>query len=146
MKRNLLAMAAVICFLSGCSYFSWMNPFAENEEAQQEEELRQPNMFLWQAALDKLSFMPLQTIDLKDGVIITGWSTIAIHTKEKFKLEVHILSTELRDDSVEVAGFKKVLKNGQWVEENLNSRVTGQIAESIIERARILQSKHNNEE
>lgn len=146
MKRNLLAMAAVICFLSGCSYFSWMNPFAENEEAQQEEELRQPNMFLWQAALDKLSFMPLQTIDLKDGVIITGWSTIAIHTKEKFKLEVHILSTELRDDSVEVAGFKKVLKNGQWVEENLNSRVTGQIAESIIERARILQNKHNNEE
>ena len=110
MKRNLLAMAAVIWFLSGCSYFSWMNPFAENEEAQQEEELRQPNMFLWQAALDKLSFMPLQTIDLKDGVIITGWSTIAIHTKEKFKLEVHILSTELRDDSVEVAGFKKVLK------------------------------------
>lgn len=146
MKRNLLAMAAVIWFLSGCSYFSWMNPFAENEEAQQEEELRQPNMFLWQAALDKLSFMPLQTIDLKDGVIITGWSTIAIHTKEKFKLEVHILSTELRDDSVEVAGFKKVLKNGQWVEENLNSRVTGQIAESIIERARILQNKHNNEE
>ena len=146
MKRNLLAMAAVICFLSGCSYFSWMNPFAENEEAQQEEELRQPNMFLWQAALDKLSFMPLQTIDLKDGVIITGWSTIAIHTKEKFKLEVHILSTELRDDSVEVAGFKKVLKNGQWGEENLNSRVTGQIAESIIERARILQNKHNNEE
>lgn len=146
MKRNLLAMAAVIWFLSGCSYFSWMNPFAENEEAQQEEELRQPNMFLWQAALDKLSFMPLQTIDLKDGVIITGWSTIAIHTKEKFKLEVHILSTELRDDSVDVAGFKKVLKNGQWVEENLNSRVTGQIAESIIERARILQNKHNNEE
>ena len=47
MKRNLLAMAAVIWFLSGCSYFSWMNPFAENEEAQQEEELRQPNMFLW---------------------------------------------------------------------------------------------------
>ena len=146
MKRNLLAMAAVIWFLSGCSYFSWMNPFAEKEEAQQEEELRQPNMFLWQAALDKLSFMPLQTIDLKDGVIITGWSTIAIHTKEKFKLEVHILSTELRDGSVEVAGFKKVLKNGQWVEENLNSRVTGQIAESIIERARILQNKHNNEE
>lgn len=146
MKRNLLAMAAVIWFLSGCSYFSWMNPFAENEEAQQEEELRQPNMFLWQAALDKLSFMPLQTIDLKDGVIITGWSTIAIHTKEKFKLEVHILSTELRDDSVEVAGFKKVLKNGQWGEETLNSRVTGQIAESIIERARILQNKHSNEE
>lgn len=143
MKKNLLAIAAVVWVLSGCSYIAQMNPFAEKEETQQEDELRQPNMFLWQAALDKLSFMPLQTIDLKDGVIITGWSTIAIHTKEKFKLEVHILSTELRDDSVEVAGFKKVLKNGQWVEEPLSRQVTGQIAESIIERARILQNKHD---
>ncbi len=145
MKRNLLALATAVWFLSGCSYFSWMNPFADKEYILQEEELKQPNMFLWQASLDKLSFMPLQTIDFKDGVIITGWSTIALHAGEKFKLEVHILSTDLREDSVEVAGFKKVLRNGSWVEENLSKQVTNQIAESIVERARILQSKHKSE-
>lgn len=66
MKKQLSTVLIAILMVSGCSWLpsmSSLNPFAEGApEAESEapaEESIGVNPYLWQAALTKLSFMPL---------------------------------------------------------------------------------------
>lgn len=90
---------------------SSLNPFAEGaSEAESEapaEESIGVNPYLWQAALTKLSFMPLASVDSAGGVIITDWAAMDNIQNEQFKITVNILSRNLRADCLKVAVFQK---------------------------------------
>lgn len=145
MKKTILAVLMSVALLSGCSYFSWMNPWGENNE-EKVYVTPKANPYLWQAALDKLSFMPLAAKDVARGTIVTGWYGEQGNSQEKFKLEVRVISNELRSDCLKVYGFKKQYENGKWVESPLNRTMIQAIELSILERARVLyqQSLENN--
>ena len=39
------------------------------------------NRYLWQASLDILSFLPVESADPFSGVIVTGWGSVARHRR-----------------------------------------------------------------
>lgn len=97
------------------------------------------NGFLWQAALETLSFAPLTQADQKGGVIITDWFTDVKTPSERFKTTVYILDTRLRADAVKVSVFKQVKdQTGTWVDSQTDPDTPQQIENAILRQAREL--------
>lgn len=137
MKKFVPLMIIGAFLLNGCAYMQQWNPWAE-EKPQEEVRESKVNLFLWQASLDKLGFMPIQSKNQDTGVIVTGWYNESPKAKEQFKLEVQILSKELRSDGVKVKGQSRKLVNGEWQTENMSLEMEQVIELSILKRARIL--------
>lgn len=96
------------------------------------------NSYLWSAALDTVSFMPLASADPFGGVILTDWYAPE-HTKdERFKINVFILGKQLRSDGVRVRIFKQVKKRGDWVDAEATPDTARELEDTILTRARQL--------
>ena len=96
------------------------------------------NAYLWRAALDTISFMPLSSADPFGGVILTDWySTPGSH--ERLKLNVFILDRVLRADGVKVKAFRQVQNGaGAWVDDAVAPSVASKLEDAILTRARQL--------
>jgi hypothetical protein len=99
------------------------------------------NAYLWRAALDTLSFMPLASADPFGGVIITDWYTPPTAAGERFKATAYILGRSLRSDGVRVNIFHQVLQNGQWIDAPVPSSTVGEMENKVLARARQLRSQ-----
>ena len=96
------------------------------------------NSFLWRASLDTVSFMPLASADPFGGVILTDWYTPPEAEGERFKINVFILTRELRSDGVRVRTFKQVRKKGKWVDADVSAQTGRELEDTILTRARQL--------
>lgn len=101
------------------------------------------NSFLWRAALDTVSFMPLASADPFGGVILTDWYTPAENTNERLKVNVFILSRQLRSDGLRVRVFKQEMQNGKWVDIDVADQTALQLEDTILTRARQLRIASN---
>lgn len=145
MKKQISTILAVMVLVSGCSWMpsmSSLNPFSDNSapagEAVQAQVRPGVNPFLWQAALSKLSFMPLTSADSQGGVIVTDWASMDGSQNEQFKITVSILSRHLRADCVKVVVFKRVKAGSGWVNDQPDPRVAAEIEKAILTQARKL--------
>jgi hypothetical protein len=96
------------------------------------------NAYLWQAALDTLSFAPLAQVDSNGGVIVTDWYANPSSPNDRVKVTVSILDRDLRADALRVAAARQVLQNGQWVEAPVTAATVQKLEEIILTRARDL--------
>lgn len=97
------------------------------------------NPYLWAAALDTLSFMPLAQTDSRGGVIVFDWRTDPRAPRERFKSTVYILDRDLRADTLRVAVFKQVFDDRMgWVDAAVSAGAEAQIENAILTRARQL--------
>lgn len=96
------------------------------------------NSFLWRASLDTVSFMPLASADPFGGVIITDWYSPPETPGERFKLNVFILSRQLRSDGIEVKVFSQKKSLGEWTDINGSEETARKIEDAILTRARQL--------
>lgn len=95
------------------------------------------NGYLWRAALDTLSFMPLASADPYGGVIITDWYINPEKPGERFKATVYILDSRLRADGLNVALFRQVRDAaGGWTEAEVNPQTEIDLENAILTRAR----------
>lgn len=94
------------------------------------------NGYLWQAALDTVSFAPLLQADANSGVIITDWYANPRAPGDRVKLTVTILSQDLRADALRVAASRQVLQNGAWVEAPVTAATVQKLEDIILTRAR----------
>jgi hypothetical protein len=94
------------------------------------------NGYLWQAALDTVSFAPLLQADAGSGVIITDWYANPRAPGERVKLTVTILDQDLRADALRVAAARQVLQNGAWVEAPVTAATVQKLEDIILTRAR----------
>lgn len=145
MKKQLSIVLIAMLTVSGCSWLpsmSSLNPFADSaveaENKTQVEESAGVNPYLWQAALTKLSFMPLASADSAGGVIITDWTAMDNIPNEQFKITINILSRNLRADCLKAVVFKRVLRDGKWVNDTADKRLAGEIENAILTQARKL--------
>ena len=112
MKKYLCLFVGLL-MLNGCSYLREVWPFGneKTEENQTKEAVVEKadalkvNPYLWQASLDKLSFMPLASSDAEGGVIVTDWKTFS--NNEQFKVVVHIYSQKLQANSLKAEVYKR---------------------------------------
>lgn len=104
------------------------------------------NAYLWRASLDTLAFIPLSSADPFGGVIITDWYSPPESPGERFKLTVYILDRRLRADGIRVTAFKQNQDTtNQWVSVNLTPKVTTDIENAILSRARELRVAREGE-
>lgn len=100
------------------------------------------NTYLWRAALDTVSFMPLASADPFGGTILTDWYEDPEKPGERFKLNVLILDRELKSDGVRVRVFKQALsKKGVWSDEAAPEDMGTKLEDSILTRARQMRAK-----
>jgi hypothetical protein len=98
------------------------------------------NSFLWRAALDTVSFMPLASADPFGGVILTDWYSASETPDERFKLNIFILGRELRSDGIRVRVFKQEMSPNGWQDVNASASTARQLEDSILNRARQLKN------
>ena len=96
------------------------------------------NAYLWQAALDTLSFAPLAQADSNGGVIVTDWYANPNTPSERVKVTVTILDADLRADALRVAASRQTLQSGQWLEAPVTAATVQRLEEIILTRARDL--------
>ncbi|MBP6985046.1 MAG: DUF3576 domain-containing protein [Alphaproteobacteria bacterium] len=98
------------------------------------------NEFLWRAALDTVSFMPLRSVDPFGGVILTEWYMPESAKNERLKLDVFILDKNLSANGVRVAVHKQVFdaRTKQWADSTIDAKTVNDLEESILTKARQL--------
>jgi hypothetical protein len=96
------------------------------------------NAYLWRAALDTVSFMPLAQVDSNGGVIVTDWYQNPNQSAERMKVTVTILDQDLRADAVRVAAQRQVLQGGQWTDAPVQATTVQRLEEIILTKARDL--------
>src|ERR1700722_9997181 len=93
------------------------------------------NAYLWKAALQTLSFMPITQADSNGGIIVTDWDANPAIPTEGMKVVVTILDPELRADALHVTASKEVNQNGTWVTADVPAATTQQLESIILEKA-----------
>ena len=97
----------------------------------------QVNGYLWQAALDTLSFMPLASTDATGGVIVTDWYSHGSAPNERTKVRVAVLDSKLRADALNVAVNRQVRgAGGDWVDAPVQQTTIASLEDAILTRAR----------
>ncbi len=96
------------------------------------------NSYLWRAALDTVSFMPLVQTDSNGGVIVTDWYVNPSSPGERMKLTVAILDQDLRADAVRVAASRQLMTGGQWVDAPVQAATVQKLEDIILTKARDL--------
>jgi len=96
------------------------------------------NSYLWRAALDTVSFMPLAQADSNGGVIVTDWYVNPNSPAERMKLTVSVLDQDLRADALRVAASRQVNQNGQWVDAPVAAATVQKLEDIILTKARDL--------
>jgi hypothetical protein len=118
----------------------------ENEEKNDGSTGIGVNSYLWRAALDTVTFMPLASADPFGGVIITDWYTAPEKPEERFKVNIFILDKQLRSDGVKVKVFRQVQKGGKWMDTAVADNTGPQMEDAILTRARQLRVADMGEE
>jgi hypothetical protein len=132
--RPLIAIA-LIAALAGCG--GKKNRLAVSEAPTRMNQIG-VNSYLWRAALDTLSFMPITTADSNGGVIVTDWYINPAIAGERMKVTVMILDQDLRADAVRVSAQRQVASNGQWVDSPVQAATVQKLEDIILDKARSL--------
>ncbi len=89
------------------------------------------NQDIWQASLDILSFLPLESADPFSGLIITGWGRLG-GDPTPYRVTVYVSSPALDARSLKVAAFRQQGGRAVAVAEEDNRR----LEDAILTRAR----------
>ncbi len=96
------------------------------------------NSYLWRAALDTVSFMPLIQTDSNGGVIVTDWYANPKASGERMKLTVTVLDQDLRADALRVAASRQVNQGGTWIDVPVQAATVQKLEDIILTKARDL--------
>ena len=96
------------------------------------------NTYLWRAALDTISFMPLASADPFGGVILTDWYQPDAAKGERYKLNTLIHGRALQASALRVTALKQIRTNKGWVDAPTDAAMSRQIEDAILTRARQL--------
>jgi hypothetical protein len=103
------------------------------------------NSYLWRASLDTIYFMPLLSADPFGGTILTDWYKLSPKAKERYKLNIYIIGSELKSDAIRVSAFKqKEDQKGNWVDVENDSAMSNDIENKILIRAREIKVAGSN--
>lgn len=101
------------------------------------------NTYLWRAALDTVSFMPLASADPFGGTIITEWYSAPDSPNERTKLNVFILGSDLSVSSLSVKVFRQVKSGGGWKDATVAKDTATKLEDAIFTRAREMKIAQN---
>ena len=95
------------------------------------------NSILFNVALDKISFMPLLSVDANSGVIVTDWYSFD-GGQTRIKINIRVINEEMNDDSLAINLFKQTFEENVWVDKGMDITQASKIKTSILSSARNL--------
>lgn len=110
--------------------------FGSKKKAVSDENGVAVNGYLWRAALDTVSFMPLASADPFGGTIITDWYADPATPGERTKLNVFILDRQLKADAISVKVFRQVKSGAGWRDAAVARDTARKLEDAILTRAR----------
>jgi hypothetical protein len=135
-RRSLLAAMILIAPLAACGKKE--RPYRVADLAASRTTTIGINSYLWRAALDTVSFMPLVQTDSNGGVIVTDWYANPSSPGERMKLTVTILDQDLRADALRVAASRQVQQGGSWIDVPVQAATVQKLEDIILTKARDL--------
>lgn len=109
--------------------------------AEPQESLGMPvNALLWRAALEIVSFVPIEDVDTFGGSIVTDWHSLPSDTTQRIKIAVFIIGKELRSDAVSARVYVQNQIDGVWVQSGRDKSLETNVENLILARARELRS------
>lgn len=97
------------------------------------------NAYLWRGSLEAVSFLPKDRLDPFGGTISTQWHALPEAPKEQFRIEILILSQQMRSDAVKVSIFKRTKDSaGHWKDVSVDPETVEKFEEAILTKARAL--------
>jgi hypothetical protein len=96
------------------------------------------NSFLWQAALDTFSFLPVVKADPFGGVIISDWYSPPSSPNERMKVMIYIMDRALRAEGLKVKVFRQVRSGAEWQNVQATPELDRKLKDAILTRARQL--------
>tara|TARA_B100000965_G_scaffold399693_1_gene420120 strand:- start:782 stop:1303 length:522 start_codon:yes stop_codon:yes gene_type:complete len=91
------------------------------------------------ASLDKISFMPLASVDSDSGMIITEWYNVT-GDENRIKITIQVFNDEMMDNSIAVQLFKQQFDGNKWVDQGKDLILADKIKFNILEEARLLKT------
>lgn len=104
------------------------------------------NTFLWTAALDTITFMPLASSDAPGGVLITDWYIDPQTPHKRFKVTVRIQGIEFHPHNLTVqVHTQHKSKDGTWGVMVNDTQVAQELEKVIVDHAKILYAQAHPE-
>ena len=100
-------------------------------------DILQVKSITFNVALDKVSFMPLVSVDSISGIRVTDWYSLD-DGKNRIKINIRVVDQDMTDESIVVSLFTQSLDNDRWIDQGINSEQSLKIKESILTSARSL--------
>ena len=120
----------------------WKQGFARLLGEETSVDLQTINDILWETSLEKISFMPLNSVDKLSGTIITEW--YQINEKQKIKINLFINDNNISDQSLTVKIYEEQLIDSSWQQVNRNADLENKIKDSILSTAKKLKLAQEN--
>ena len=120
----------------------WEQMFARLTGGETGADFSNIDNLLWQTALDKISFLPLNSVDKLSGTIITEWHNI--QPDQKIKINLFVKNSLLDDTSLEIKIFEEKLIDNDWVQMDRNTELESKVKNSILNVARKLKTAQEN--
>ena len=82
--------------------------------------------------------MPMALADPVNGLIQTDWHVAPGNVNERMRVEVYVLSDQLRTDALRVNIYRQTFNplSGQWADAPNNPSTARQLENQILQRAR----------
>jgi hypothetical protein len=92
---------------------------------------------LWQATLDTLGFVEMDSADPQSGLLVTNWYTPKGKPNERMRITAFIKSRALRSDSIALTIERQSRSPaGQWEDGTVADQAVEDLENDILQRAR----------
>jgi len=102
------------------------------------------NAYLWQAALDTFSFLPVVKADPFGGVVISDWYSPPNSPNERMKVTVYIMDRALRAEGLKVRVFRQIRYGAEWQNVQAGPDIGRKLEDAILTRARQLRLENGH--
>ena len=92
---------------------------------------------LWQAAIDTLNFVKVDSLDPQSGLLVTDWYTPQGKPAERMRVTAFVKARALRSDSIAVTIERQTRSpSGQWEDGSVAQQAVQDLENDILQRAR----------
>jgi hypothetical protein len=117
------------------------HPLGElSNQDQNNDDDHRPNPYLWGAALESISFMPLQ--QASNGVILTDWHEATPGTR--FKIAIYINEKNIKSSSFAIKTWKENKIKDVWVAAPCSDAFKDQLKRHILQKAYNMRDKNKH--
>lgn len=94
------------------------------------------NKFLWEASIEELRFMPIESMDISHGTIVTDWYSTQDKSDYAFKVLARVKGDVIAADMLDVTVYERKFIDGKWYNQEPSESLTATFEDKILQKAK----------